>query len=171
MKTIFVRLDSSIVDDDGVMHSQPRVRTMFNYDMGLVSEATGLKCEDKSMAQQNFAEECDINTIVARFGLTGSLPTNVAAPTYGDFTGVSDYQSALAVISAADDSFYSMPAEIRSRFNNNPAKFVDFCSDVSNLEEMKSMGLVVKSASGESFGGTPNDSVEVPPAGGSTVPT
>jgi phage internal scaffolding protein len=146
-------------------------RTPFNYDADAVSVASGLSCLDESLAVQASRDECDINTIVARFGLTGSLPTNVAAPTYGDFTGVSDYQSALAVISAADDSFYSMPAEIRSRFNNNPAKFVDFCSDVSNLEEMKSMGLVVKSPSGESFGGTPNDSVEAPPAGGSTVPT
>lgn len=121
----------------------PFVRTPYNYDVDDVSFESGLLCCDVSLAQQNMLEETDINTIVKRFGLTGQLPQGVRVPSYGDFTGVFDYQSALAAIDDAADSFYQMPADVRSRFDNDPALFVDFCSNPANLDEMRSLGLAV----------------------------
>lgn len=119
------------------------LRLPYAYDTDEVSLETGLFCEDDSLAVQSEAEDCDINVIVARFGLTGQLPQGVRIPSYGDFVGVSDYQSALHAIMEADASFYEMPAEVRSRFNNDPAAFVEFCSDAANLEEMRKLGLAV----------------------------
>ena len=46
-------------------------RSEYNYDRDKVSEETGLNCKDLSLAKQSFADECDINNIVKRFGLTG----------------------------------------------------------------------------------------------------
>ena len=107
----------------------PFLRTPYNYDVDAVSDETGLKCEDPSLAQQHMAEECDINYIVERFGVTGQLPESpVYAPTYGDFTGIGDYRSALDAVSQANDAFMSLPANVRERFDNDPALFVDFCS-------------------------------------------
>lgn len=120
------------------------LRAPYGYDGDAVSRETSLVCDDPSLAVQAERDECDINTIVRRFGLTGDLPVGVRRPSYGDFTGVSDYRSALEMLELANQSFYSMPAEVRSRFDNDPALFVDFCSDPSNLEEMRKLGLAVE---------------------------
>lgn len=120
----------------------PFVRSPFNYDREAVSDATGLRCEDPSLAVQDQRDEVDINTIVRRFGLTGKLPEDVRAPTYGDFTGIGDYQQALNAVIAADAAFMEMPAEVRARFDNDPARFVDFCSDKANADEMAKLGLL-----------------------------
>lgn len=122
------------------------VRSPYNYDRGLVSDQTGLACNDKSMTQQNQKDEADINTIVKRFGLTGKLPDNVKVPQYGDFTGVVDYHSAMNVVIAADEAFMRMPAGVRERFENDPGKFVDFVLNPSNREEAAKLGLLVPEA-------------------------
>lgn len=118
------------------------LRSPFNYDRDKVSEETGLLCTDLSLTQQHQKEEADINTIVKRFGLTGELPQGVKAPRFGDFTEVRDYQTALNAVIEANTAFNMMPAEIRSRFNNDPEKFVEFCSDDKNRVEAEKLGLV-----------------------------
>ena len=130
----------------GELFDVPFVRNPYNYDAGSVSRETGLVCHDLSLAVQDQAEEVDINTIVRRFGLTGKLPDNVVAPTYGDFTGVTDYQTALNAVIEADEAFMKMPADVRARFNNDPGAFVDFCSDGRNREEAEKLGLIVRPA-------------------------
>lgn len=125
----------------------PFLRTPYNYDRNGAGDESGLDCSvEKSLTQQSFAEECDINTIVRRFGLSGELPVNQRAPTYGDFTGVSDYKSALEAVMAAEDAFMQLPAHVRARFENDPQAFVAFCSDEKNREEAIKLGLVVPQA-------------------------
>lgn len=119
----------------------PFIRAPFNYDRDSASAESGLLCEDVSLAVQSERDDCDINVIMERFGHGVPLPGSLRIPTYGDFTGVSDYRSALDLISAADDSFMQLPADVRSRFQNDPARFVDFASDPRNLDEMRAMGL------------------------------
>lgn len=146
-------------------------RSPFNYDTDLVSEETGLKCEDETLAQQQFAEEVDINTILRRFGLTGELPTGVRMPTYGDFTEVHDFHSAVNAIAIAHEAFDAMPADVRARFNNDPGAFMEFVNKDSNRDEAVRLGLVVPPApapvSGAPAGG--GEGSVAPP--GSTVPT
>ena len=119
------------------------LRSQFNYDTNAASDESGLMCSDPSLAQQSFREECDINTIVKRFNLTGELPSGVSAPLYGDFCEVTDYHSALNVVKAADAAFLSLPAEVRARFGNDPGLFVDFISDEKNRAEAEQLGLVI----------------------------
>lgn len=119
------------------------IRSMFNYDVDAVSVETGLACQDPSMAQQQFKEECDINTILERFNVTGQLPVAALPPQFGDFTGIYDYQTALQAVKDAQDSFDALPARVRERFANDPAAFVDFCLDEANAEEMKQLGLLL----------------------------
>lgn len=121
------------------------IRSAYNYDMFEASTESGLNCEDKSLTKQSFAEECDINTIVRRFNLTGELPSSVRVPEYADFEGAFDYHSALNAIASARESFDAMTAEVRQRFNNDPGQFVDFCNDPSNIDQMVKMGLAVPS--------------------------
>lgn len=114
----------------------------YNYDTNKLSDETGLKCEDDSLAQQHQKDESDINTIVKRFGLTGELPENVRMPIYADYTDITNYHDAMNAVIAADMAFAQMPAEIRSRFDNNPEKFVEFCLDDNNRAEAEKLGLV-----------------------------
>lgn len=120
----------------------PFLRTPYNYDRDAASDESGLKCEDVSLAVQSERDEVDINTIVRRFGLTGELPHDLRAPTYGDFTEVRDYHTAMNAVSKANEAFDRMPADVRAKFNNDPALFVDFCSDPKNADAMKDMGLL-----------------------------
>lgn len=122
------------------------VRSAYGYDADLVSYETGLDCVEPSMTQQSFKEECDINTILERFNVTGQVPVSPIDPQYGDFSGVTDYQSALNAVIAAQAGFDSLPARVRERFANDPAAFVDFCLDESNREEMIQLGLVIERA-------------------------
>ena len=114
----------------------------FAYDVDAASDESGLRCEDHSLARQEFAEEVDINTIVKRFGLGGELPSGVVAPVYGDFQGIGDYHSAVNAIAKAHEAFDAMPADVRSRFKNDPGAFVDFCSDASNRAEAENSALL-----------------------------
>jgi phage internal scaffolding protein len=122
------------------------IRNPYNYDTNVASEESALYCEDPSRTKQAFKEECDINTILKRFNVTGQLPVGPLQPQYGDFSGVYDYQTALNAVIAAQDSFNALPAMLRNRFANDPAAFVDFCSDESNREEMTRLGLVIEKA-------------------------
>jgi len=121
----------------------PFIRSANNYDRNVASDASGLDTGPDSMTQQSFAEECDINTIVRRFGLTGELPSGVRMPTYGDFTGVRDFHDAANAIAMANESFAALPAEVRARFQNDPGAFVDFCSLEANRAEAERLGMVL----------------------------
>jgi phage internal scaffolding protein len=120
----------------------PFLRTPYNYDRDIASNESGLECLDPTMAQQQFREECDINTIMERFGRTGELIAPVRMPQYGDFDGVNDYHSAMNAIVEAQSAFDSLPAKVRARFGNDPAEFLDFVYNEENREEAIRLGLV-----------------------------
>lgn len=129
----------------------PALRSGRNYDTALVSRLTGFEAPagETSRTLQSQKDEADINVLVKRFGLGGPFPVNVRAPKWGDFTGVGDFRSAMDAIRSAQASFYAMRPEVRARFDNDPARFVDFCSDPANVEEMRKMGLAVEVPSPE----------------------
>lgn len=120
---------------------KPFLRSAYNYDTKVASDESGLRCDDESLAVQDSKDECDINTIVQRFGLTGELPDDIRTPSYGDFTGVGDYRTALHQVMAADSEFMRLPAKLRARFHNDAGTFVEFCSDPDNLPELRRLGL------------------------------
>lgn len=128
------------VDEDGVIHG-PFIRSAFNYSMDYASLQSGLQCDDPTLAQQQFKEECDINTIVERFGLTGELPNNLRVPITEQFADIVDYQTALNTLREADDAFMEMPANIREQFGNDAGRFVDFVSDPKNIKQCREWGL------------------------------
>jgi len=118
------------------------VRNPYNYDMALVSQETGLECKDPSLAQQHMKDECDINVIVERFGVTGSIPTTPIEPSYGDFSGVSDYHTALNKIKAADEAFMALPAKIRAKFDHDPNALLNYLQNEENRDEAIQIGLI-----------------------------
>ena len=120
----------------------PFLRTPYNYDRDAASNESGLACEEPSLTQQHFKDETDINNILRQFNITGLLPEAPLSPRYGDFTGIVDYHSALNAVIAAESEFEALPAELRARFENDPAQLIDFLSDVNNKDEAIRLGLV-----------------------------
>jgi len=119
----------------------PIVRTVHNLDLPAWSDEHGLACEDPSLAVQSQAEEANINTIVRNFGVTGRLPQCLRLPEYGDFSGVDDYRSAIEAVRLAESEFLKIPAKIRAEFDNDPGAFAAYCSDSSNLPQLREWGL------------------------------
>lgn len=119
-----------------------KVRVPWKYDADAASLESAFRSDEPTRTQQQFKEECDINNIAKNFGMTGRLPENVRMPSFGDFCDVVDYQTALNAARRAAQSFMEMPAEVRLRFENNPQKFLEFCSDDSNRDEAVKLGLV-----------------------------
>lgn len=121
------------------------LRTAYNYDVDGASADSGLTCpEEEGKTQQSFKDECDINEIVRRFGLTGEIPENWRMPVSGDFTGVTDFHSAMNLVRAAGDAFMELPAAIRAEFRNDPGELLAFLEDDKNREKAVSLGLIPK---------------------------
>lgn len=98
--------------------------------------------ENSRWTKQSFRDECDINNVMGRYLSSGEMPViNQTAPQYLDVTGY-DYQTAMQLVAGAQSLFEEVPSAIRNRFQNDPAAFLDFCSDEKNRAEMAEMGLL-----------------------------
>lgn len=97
----------------------------------------------ESKTKQSFKQECDINTILGNYrtqGFTNHI--NLNRPVYGDFAGEADYLEAMTSIIRANEVFDALPARIRARVENDPAKLIAFVADPDNEAELRELGLV-----------------------------
>lgn len=122
----------------------PFIRTPYNYDTNQVSDATGTDTGTDSKTQQQFKDEVDINTIVERFGVTGEMPPPINFPQVQEFEETFDFQTSMNVIRQAQESFMTLPAKARARFDNNPQKFMEFMNEEDNAAEAVKLGLAIK---------------------------
>lgn len=98
-------------------------------------------CGGVSMTDQQFRSECDINSILARYQITGTLPSR-SDGFYGDFSNVGDFAKINQTVKKATDSFLALPSSIRERFGNNVESFYAFVSDPTNENECRTLGLL-----------------------------
>ncbi|QCQ84831.1 DNA pilot protein [Blackfly microvirus SF02] len=97
---------------------------------------------DDGMTRQEFADECDINVLMAQYERTGVLSHfNMATPQYLDVSEVPDLRSALDAVSSAQTAFMTLPASVRREFDNDPVKFVEFAQNPDNVGRMREWGL------------------------------
>jgi len=79
---------------------------------------------------------------MAKYEQTGQIHhVNQRAAQYGDFSKVSDLISAFEQVEGANELFMELPAETRAFFQNDPFKFVEYCSNPENIEVLREMGL------------------------------
>ena len=62
-------------------------------------------------------------------------------PRYGDFSDVPSYQASLHIVAHANEQFAALDAPLRTRFANDPSRFLAFATDPANLDEMVKLGL------------------------------
>lgn len=102
----------------------------------------------ESRTHQSFKDECDINRIMSRYMKTGVIDHMRSGELqYGDVSSSIDYHHAMNVIIAANDVFEALPAQVRKRFDNDPAQMLAFVEDPENLSEARELGLVSPEAS------------------------
>lgn len=95
-----------------------------------------------SMTQQNFADESNINLILAKYAKTGLLDhVNKYGGQYADMPGEQDFHAAMNLVTSAQTMFADLPSGIRATFYNDPAQFLDFVENPENREEAIEMGL------------------------------
>lgn len=112
---------------------------------GLAREVHFVGPGGPSLTRQEFADECDINTIMARYDAHLADPMrSVREPRYYDFTEMPDtLMGTMAILNEAQEAFMRLPAQIRKEFDNDPAAFLDFASnpDKENQEMLREWGL------------------------------
>ena len=104
----------------------------------------GITFTDKSLTKQSFTKECDINTILHKYQKTGAIDhVNKHEASYG-FATSDDFTKSMEIVAKGNSMFEELPSSIRTKFENDPAKFLDFVQDKENLEEMQELGLAHK---------------------------
>lgn len=104
----------------------------------------------KSLTEQSHKDSCDINVLMARYERSGELPVDEQGQAYyGDFSSVPDPFAAREALQQAEESFMQLPANVRSRFYNDPLKMLEFVSDSKNKDEAVRLGML-KDVSGAS---------------------
>lgn len=104
-------------------------------------------CEGPSLTRQEFKDECDLGKIIARFTATAegreqlALAKGYLGGRFEDVSQVPDYRSAFDYVKRADEAFMRLPPNVRTRFDNDPAAFLDFVDNPANLDELVAMGL------------------------------
>lgn len=117
----------------------PAVSTDFFKTSG---ERGDISVFEPSLTRQEFAEECDINTIMERYEKGGAIShVNRHEPRYLDTTLYPGLQASMDLFREAAREFNALPAQVRREFDNDPQKFVDFASDSANVDKLREWGL------------------------------
>lgn len=100
----------------------------------------------ESLTQQSHAADADLNTIVARFGITdGTIPPQALDPRYfAETDDTLDLRKSLEMARDAQARFEALPVAIRKQFGYDPAELYDFVSNPANAEEAVKLGLLHK---------------------------
>lgn len=112
--------------------------------MGMLGMHKGVST-GPGLTKQAFADEVDINKIVAGFEKTGMVThLNEMEPFFGDVSHLVAYQECLDIVKTAESLFNGMDARIRERFKHDPMEMIDFLQDSRNLDEAVKLGMAVK---------------------------
>lgn len=122
----------------------------FNSRYSVTGEKPGIEFTQPSQTLQSFADDADINSIIARYENTGVLvdPTVPVSrtPSFGDYSDLPSYQEAQNVIIAANNAFDTLSSKIRERFGNDPAAYFDFVQSLregsEEYDEAIALGII-----------------------------
>lgn len=124
--------DTQGTNSDGIP-----IRSMY-----VVHEHKGLDCSHDGRTRQEFADDCDINVLLARYEKSGQFSHfNSQEPAYLDVSNVPDLQASLTYLEEAKRAFMSLPATVRKEFDNDPVEFVKFAQDEANVDKMREWKL------------------------------
>jgi len=102
--------------------------------------------KEPSLTEQSFKKDSDVNYVLERFNRTGQIQDLVSnnPEIYGDYSEAPDFMAAQQIIRKAQEQFQMLPSDLRNRFSNDPARFLEFMNDETNNDEKVLLGLKVK---------------------------
>lgn len=96
-----------------------------------------------SKTQQHFKDEADIDKIMERFDKTGELTVRRGTAQYADFSEFpQDLLASQNALIEANQKFLELPSSLRTRFDNDPLRLLEFVMDNANYDEAVKLGLV-----------------------------
>ena len=91
---------------------------------------------EPSLTVQEQKDQTDINKILAKYAKTGVIEhVGKYEGQYGDVSGL-DYQTMQNQIAGVNSMFAELPAKERAKFDNDPAKFLDYVSQDNAVSDM-----------------------------------
>ena len=110
----------------------------------------GVEITQPSLADQTYADECDIHHIIATFNTTGIIDSvgahDPATLQYGDTTLLPDYETACNLVSSVNAEFADLPSAVRAEFNNDPRQLLDALTSTDDkvIKRLEELGLKQK---------------------------
>jgi phage internal scaffolding protein len=100
--------------------------------------------DEPSMTDGQWKEEVDVNNILAKYKKTGHITHVRENPgKYMDLTGIPDLLGAQEVVKKAEETFMTISADVRKKFDNDPQKLIEFLGDANNKAEATELGLIL----------------------------
>lgn len=97
---------------------------------------------DEGLTEQHHKKSCDMHVILRQAEKTGVLShVNAYGGQYMDMPSGVDFHQAQNIIAEATQMFETVPADIRKKFGNDPAEYLDFMQNEENRDKMIAMGL------------------------------
>lgn len=137
----FVQFDAETGEVDGRPPFSPAGAADYDF-----YKSSGVRSDldyfEPSLTRQEFADECDINTLMARYEKSGAIShVNRHEPRYIDVSMFGDLRERLDLLQIATVEFNALDPKIRFEFDNDPVKFVEFATNKDNLPRMREWGL------------------------------
>ena len=107
----------------------------------------GLEFTQPSLTQQQFKDECEIESLLKAHNLgqvMGILNNHGQQPLYGDVSDIPDFHDAQNHVARATEYFEGLPSDVRSRFNNSLSEFLTTLNDPGAREALTDMGVLKK---------------------------
>lgn len=121
----------------------PTILRSYDRLEGVVVEFDEDEPKSQSRTKQSFAEETDVNHIMAKWKKTGTVDhVNMSQPMYTSYPIPQNYQDAVDLVVEAQEQFQNLDAGVRRRFNNDPQELLAFIADSDNQAEAVTLGLV-----------------------------
>lgn len=105
----------------------------------------GLEFTQPSLTQQQFKDECEIESLLKAHNLSqvmGIVNNHGQQPLYGDVSDIPDFHDAQNHVARATEYFEGLPSDVRSRFNNSLSEFLTTLNNPDAREALTEMGVL-----------------------------
>lgn len=105
----------------------------------------GLEFHEPSLTQQQFKDECEIESLLKAHNLSqvmGIVNNHGQQPLYGDVSDIPDFHDAQNHVARATEYFEGLPSDVRSRFNNSLSEFLTTLNNPNAREALTEMGVL-----------------------------
>ena len=92
--------------------------------------------------EQAHKHETDMNYILRDYARTGLIKHAQQHAGRYDDVSVQDFQEAMFIVKEAQNMFDNLPGQIRKRFGQDPAAFLEFVQNPENKDEMQRLGIL-----------------------------